>query len=305
MNSTIKKTSVVEVETAVEVRDITKTYYSINVDVARYAHNINSFRDFKPNSQPSEYRSSVDEAWGIVENAVGKCNSETLERLKYLADRYAKKLASWYNDYNSNEARCPSIMISGSGNFPVRKKEKQNSRRGSLYSEFESIKNILVKMKNIVYQNAIKSNNPSAIELLEQKLQGLQASHEEMKATNAHYRKHKTMQGFRDWSIEKALSVDLKLAYRESWQSSQPFASYSISNNNQNIASVKARIKQLKRDKEIASAGGMKYDSDNICEVIENEEFMRIQLLFVGKPREEVRTILKSNDFKFSPKSLA
>jgi len=286
-------------------QSIVKTYYPINVETARFAHSINSFRDFDPNRQPSEYRQQVDEAWELVESKAKDLTPDNLNSIKWLADRYARKLAQWYNDYNRNDASCPSIMISGAGNFPVRKKEKQNSRRNSLFNELKRIEDLLSKIRNIAYSNAIKSNDPNVIELLEIKLEKLQVNHEEMKAINAHWRKHGTMKGFEDWTDERAAKFDKSMADLPHYLSDIPYASYSLSNSNQNIKSVKDRIERIKKDKAIALSGGIKYDCEDICEVVENEEQMRIQLVFDGKPSEEERKILKSGGLIWSPRNTA
>jgi len=286
--------------------EVTKTYYPINSDMARFAHSINSFREFDPNRQTTEYRASVDEAWELVDSRIAKgITDDNAATLKWLADRYAKKLAAWYNDYNRNEASCPSVMISGGSNFPVRKKEKQNSRRGKLYNEYDYIQGLLTKIKNIAYNNAVKSSNPNVVELLEAKLERLQAAQEDMKAVNAYWRKNGSMKGYDDWTDEQAAKFDALMANRESWQGDTPYPAYSLNNNNQNITSVKERIARIKRDKAIAAEGGRQYDSAGICEVIENASQMRIQLIFDGKPSEEVRNILKSNGFVFSFKNTA
>jgi len=45
------------------------------------------------------------------------------------------------------------------------------------------------------------------------------------------------------------------------------------------------------------------YPVQNICRIIENQELMRIQLEFDGKPSEDIRSLLKQNGFKWSPKN--
>ena len=53
-------------------------------------------------------------------------NEEALKLIEYYKDKYSKKLAFAINKNNSIEAMCPSIMITGGGNFPIRKKQKRN-----------------------------------------------------------------------------------------------------------------------------------------------------------------------------------
>jgi len=288
-----------------EAKTFERVYHAINEDTARLAKRANSFNDYKAGSATAEYKAMADEAYDLAEEKIkGGLTPDNAETVWYLATKYARKIAQWLNAKSSNSASCPSVMISGAGNFPVRKKEKQIAREGKLWDEYEYIQGLLVRIRNIAYSNAIKSSDPNAIELLEAKLERLEDAHEEMKAQNAHWRKHGTMVGYADWTEEFAKKTDAELAAR-TWANpaSQPWASYSLSNSNQNIASIKSRIEQIKKNKEIAAAGGVKYDTGDICEVVEDEADMRIRLLFGYKPDEDTRKILKSNGFVWSPKA--
>ena len=53
------------------------------------------------------------------------------EKIDRLLDTYARKLAENMNHGYAIDARVPSVMIAGSANFPVGKKEKQNQARHS------------------------------------------------------------------------------------------------------------------------------------------------------------------------------
>lgn len=76
------------------------------------------------------------------------------------------------------------------------------------------------------------------------------------------------------------------------------FASYQLSNNNANIKRMKARQAQLAKaaDRETTST-----EYQGICKVVENAEENRVQLIFDGKPSAEVRSLLKSHGFRWSP----
>ena len=104
------------------------TYYPINEDTAKRANDANSFRDYKPGSATAAYRAEVDKAAALAEKQKAKVDPMHHDKLDGLLDRYAHRLADYYNDYYRNEAACPSILITGGANFPVAKKEKQNAR---------------------------------------------------------------------------------------------------------------------------------------------------------------------------------
>lgn len=99
------------------------TYYPINEDTAKRANDANSFRDYKPGSATAAYRAEVDKAAALAEKQKAKVDPMHHDKLDGLLDRYAHRLADYYNDYYRNEAACPSILITGGANFPVAKKE--------------------------------------------------------------------------------------------------------------------------------------------------------------------------------------
>ena len=64
-------------------------------------------------------------------------------KIDTLVDRYARKLAENLNERNVIDARVPSILISGGGNFPAAKKHKQNAARDRNYGEYPEISKLL------------------------------------------------------------------------------------------------------------------------------------------------------------------
>lgn len=140
-------------------------YYTINESAARVAHEMNSMRDYPKDRATNEYKAYVDKAYAAGEDRKAKYPEEA-ERIDYLCDLYARKLAAWYNEYFRIESMCPSVLISGAGNFPVRKKEKQNSRRQSHQEEWNYIQKLFSRICSCG-TDAIKSNDERAIEKLE------------------------------------------------------------------------------------------------------------------------------------------
>lgn len=144
----------------------------------------------------------------------------------------------------------------------------------------------------------IKSDDKDAVEKLQEKLDSLQKKQEQMKAVNAYYRKHKTLDGCPDLSPENI--ERLKQAMKADWHyQDKPYLSFELSNNNQNIHATKARLERLKAAKEKETTD---YDTEHF-KVVENTEMMRLQLFFDGKPDVEIREVVKRNGFKWSPKN--
>lgn len=275
-----------------------KTYYEINETEARQAHQMWSFREYKDGSETNEYRKQVDECYNIVD----KLPDDLKEKGYTMADRYAKRLADWYNKQFRIDMMCPSVMISGSSNFPVRKKEKQNAARDRHYQLYQEIQTIPERINNLPYgKKIIKAGDSDAIEKLQVKLEKAEKLQAEMKATNAYYRKHQTLKGYKDFSDERAETLDK--AIKDSMYG-VPFPPYELTNNNAKIKNTKARMTQLEKAKNTPTSENSEL-STNLFKVVENSEIMRLQLLFDGKPDADVRTALKKHGFRWSPKNNA
>ena len=111
-------------------------YYPINEEAAKRAKDMNSFSDYQPGSATAGYRAMVDEAYAAAERQKARVDPMYHDKIDALVDRYARKLAENLNERNVIDARVPSILISGGGNFPVAKKHKQNAARDRNYGEY-------------------------------------------------------------------------------------------------------------------------------------------------------------------------
>ncbi|MEK5449513.1 hypothetical protein [Paenibacillus sp. FSL R7-0331] len=130
-----------------------RKYYEINEMQARQARNMWSFTEYVAGSATEDYKQCVDTAYSYAEAVPDHAKEKAL----YYADMYAKKLAENINKGFRVELMCPSVMISGAGNFPTRKKEKQNEARGRLYEEYERIKGYLKKIEWLKNSKPIES----------------------------------------------------------------------------------------------------------------------------------------------------
>lgn len=96
-------------------------------------------------------------------------------------------------------------------------------------------------------------------------------------------------------SLIKALNVSKKIA------SSIEFAgksfTFSMSNNNANMAQVKLRIETLKKQ---AQRADFELEKE-AYKYREDAEENRAMFIFEGKPEEQIRKILKNHSFKWSP----
>lgn len=274
-----------------------RKYFHINESSARTAHNMMSMRDYSEGSTTAGYRSEVDKAYDIADKVAEK-KPEEAERAYRLAERYSKKMAEYYNKESSIGMMCSSVMISGAGNFPVKKKERQLAAWERNHEFYQYVQGILAKIENILYgREIIKSDDERAIEKLEEKLEDMKKLHEDMKAANKALRlKDKEAgndqlreMGYSEESIEELRKPD--------YLGRVGYPNFQLSNNNANIHRVEERLKRLKAVKERGSSE-QEYKT---FKVVENTEAMRYQIIFDGKPDAEIRTLLKSNGFKWAP----
>ncbi len=272
-------------------------YYAINEGAARRANDVNSFYDYKPGSATAEYRQMVDKAVEIAEHQKKRVDPMYHEKIDSLVDTYARKLAENMNSSFSIEARVPSILIAGGSNFPVRKKEKQNAARDRNMEDWNEIQGLLDKIRS-TGMGGISADDPQAIQKLEAKLEKLQAAQDTMKAVNAYYRKHKTLDGCPNLSAERIEAMKAEMSSQWHIQD-KPYPSWALSNNNAEIRRIKGRIAELTRKQETAYAG-WEFDGGT---VEMNREDNRLQIFFEEKPDEQTRETLKENGFRWSPKA--
>ena len=286
-----------EKETQPEQAAPAAPYYPINEAAAKRAKDMNSFSDYKQGSATAEYRHYVDEAVQLAERQKQRVDPMYHDKIDSLLDTYARKLAANMNKGYEIDARVPSILIAGGSNFPTRKKEKQNAARDSNYREWQDIQGLLDKIRS-TGMGGISADDPQAVQKLEKKLESLEKSQETMKAVNAYYRKHNTLDDCPHLPPEELEKLKADMA--SSWHlEDKPFATWALSNNSAEIRRVKDRIKSLSQQKEIGFVG-WEFDGGK---VEANTEANRLQIFFEDKPDEATREALKSNGFRWSPKA--
>lgn len=278
-----------------------RVYYQINESSARTAHNMMSFRDYQEGSKTEEYQGYVNKAYDLADK-VAEARPEEAERVYKLAERYSRKMAENLNNASRIGMMCPSVMISGAGNFPVKKKEKQNAAADRNYQQFREIQGILSKMESILHgKDIIKSGDERAIEKLEEKLEGLKELQETMKLVNKAIRLKDIKKGDESLRDMGYSDEQIKKLREPDFCGRIGFPGYALQNNNANIHRVEDRLKGLKATKE----KGTIETENQFFKIVQNTDIMRLQIFFDGKPEPEVRDILKSNGFRWAPSQSA
>ena len=282
-----------EMDVSVQVK-----YYPIHEAAAKRAKEMNSFSDYTPGSATLEYKSLVDQAAEIAENQKKRVDPSFHEKIDALLDTYSKKLAANMNNGFAIDSRVPSVLIAGGSNFPTRKKEKQNAARDKNYGEWKEIQGLLEKIRS-TGMGGISADDPDAVKKLTAKLEKLTKAQETMKAVNAYYRKHKSLEGCPELdgkAIEK-----LKKGMEIRGIQDKPYPSWALSNNNAEIRRIKERIQSLSVNKEELYTGWEFAGGRAEINVKDN----RLQLFFDDKPDGKIRDELKANGFRWSPKASA
>ena len=184
----------------------------------------------------------------------------------------------------------------------MRKHEKQMSREGTLWNEYDEIKAILNKIE-AVGSGPVDLADPHAREMLADQLQKLQNKLDESKALNAYYRKHKSFDGFPGMSAEAAAKLTASFADTQErcpWVKS-PVPDYELTSLRGKIKRVQARLDELDKRAQQAEqpADSTKFPGS---EIVRNLEADRLQILFDEKPDEDTRAALKQNGFRWSPR---
>ena len=272
------------------------SYHTINEEAARRANDMNSFRDYKAGSATAEYRRMVDAATELAERQKQRVDPMYHEKIDRLLETYCRKLAENMNASYSIEARCPSILISGGGNFPVRKKEKQNAARDRNLEAWNYIQGLLDKIRS-VGTGVISSDDPQAVEKLEAKLAALEKHQEMMKAANAAIRMKDPAKGDAKLAELGYTPEDIAKLREPDFCGRIGYPAYALQNNNANIRRIRGRIAELKKRTE-STPEGWEFDGGR---VVVNTTENRLQVIFDGKPDADVRTELKGEGFRWAP----
>lgn len=272
------------------------SYHTINEEAARRANDMNSFRDYKAGSATAEYRRMVDAATELAERQKQRVDPMYHEKIDRLLETYCRKLAENMNASYSIEARCPSILVSGGGNFPVRKKEKQNAARDRNLEEWNYIQGLLDKIRG-VGTGGISSDDPQAVEKLEAKLAALEEHQETMKAANAAIRMKDPAKGDAKLAELGYTTEDIAKLRAPDFCGRIGYPAYALQNNNANIRRIRGRIAELKKRTE-NTPEGWEFDGGR---VVVNTTENRLQIIFDGKPDADIRTELKGEGFRWVP----
>lgn len=234
------------------------------------------------NDAEHEYQRFI-ELYGIKE-----LNTKQLEIVNKRKVQFNELITDSYNELLRVNANFVPVNVAGPAKYPVEKMNKvQDKIDKTLYSIEEKIKNFykntddmlknaytkdeIISMYKNGYNEPISSDDPLVKEKLQAKLEFLEEKHKSYLDFNKKARKNNTEQ----------------------------LPPYVLANSNQNIKSVKDRLKQLEK------MDNLKMDNYyfNNGEVRFDKEDNRVKIFFDEIPDKDVRDELKSHAYKWSPKN--
>lgn len=269
---------------------------SINEEAARLAKEMNSFSDYKPGYATEQFKSQMEALVEEAEKMVSRsrfieAEPERITEAQSYINYYGRKYAEYINRDNEISCRCPSVMIAGPANFPVRKKQKQIAAWDANRKNYISLDDACYKLRYILLQeHPVNGSDPDAIEKLEKKLARLETEHAEHLKSNRDAAKL-VKEGKARFQYEffgDVITEDGRTIRR-----------YFTDNESAEIRRVKDRVESLKKQKE----NPIEETSGDDWRFYEDTEAGRICFEFNGKPEQAIIDTLKSNGFKWSPKN--
>ncbi len=143
------------------------------------------------------------------------------------------------------------------------------------------------------YNSVIRADDPKAVEMLKENLEGFEGRQEYMQNINDYYKENGTMVGCPGIDEETAIQLDERVNENQS----TPYPGRFFKDNYAEINRLKANIDRLENKPETVFKGWQFEGGEAVINLANN----RLQLMFDGKPTDEQRADLKKNGFKWAP----
>ena len=231
------------------------------------------------------------------------------ERLEDRAEKAAKQSSSYFYASSSRANMIPlgqPILIGHHSEKRARREADRIFNDMGKSVEASKKADYLANRAQSVGKNGIASDDPEAVQKLKLKLEGLETLQALMKSVNKVLRS-KTMSNeekvtliFSTYSLTQS---QLKRVFELTHYGYVGFASYTLTNNNATIRTIKKRIEEvtiLHSQQALEGKGEVEGLEWSLY-----EEDGRIKFSFDGKPSEELRATIKNHGFQWSHHSTA
>lgn len=222
------------------------------------------------------------------------------ERFEALAEKHRQEAQSHWQqaDQLANLMNGQPILVGHHSEKRHRRDIERMHNHGSAGVEHHKTAEYFDHRAESVGKGGISSDDPDAIEKLKEKLEQLIANQEFMKVANKAFRLKDTEEGD---ELLRGMGLSDQQIYelRNPKYGSIGFKGFELSNNNANIRRVRERIAQLEK---LAELKPIEVERAGI-QLVHNTDANRVQLIFEGKPKPEIRTRLKRyHGMRWSPR---
>ncbi|MBA7584688.1 hypothetical protein ES708_26645 [subsurface metagenome] len=175
------------------------------------------------------------------------------EQLKEELTKYKEKYLSKIKEQLGRHSSIASTFITGGSNFPSRQMNKRNDvysrKQNELFEWIEKAQKSIKRRLGLIKSRIISSDDPTAIEKLESKIERLSNLQTRMKQANKIVRSKKLDKDQKIEELEKikGLSKDsISSLFVPDFMDRIGFPSYALTNNGANIRRLKERLKKCK-----------------------------------------------------------
>ncbi|MGN1201853.1 MAG: hypothetical protein ACI4RF_01045 [Eubacterium sp.] len=147
------------------------------------------------------------------------------------------------------------------------------------------------------YNSVIRADDPRAVGMLKENLEGFEGRQEYMQKVNDYYKANGTVVGCPGIDKETAVQLDGRVNEHQS----TPYPGRFFKDNFAEINRLKANIDRLENKPETMFKGWQFNKGEAVINLANN----RLQLMFSEKPNDDERAVLKKNGFKWAPTAKA
>ena len=282
---------------------------NINLETCKQAfYNISFSPEQRGKQYYDYYHAFAEEIVDKVRKAAETGTSKMQEKAIWLEEYYLNKWYELFTDYIRKTSRCLSSAITGPSNFPTARAIKRNGYRDNAAQAMYEFERSLDKRieKAMLKTYTTKERAEMELEVKVKRVEKLEELAEISKDLNKLVKKaSKNLDLLEDPNFMAEVPVNLRTNFKNCAHNNEPIArgfeltSYrnKIKQANQMIDKLKAQIEALDSEEEVKTIQVSERFS-----YLKNVAEDRLQLFFNFKPEVDIRSLLKSSGFKWSPR---
>jgi len=213
---------------------------------------------------------------------------------------YKARYEKFFTSYLHAKSNTFSVMITGAGNFPVRRHEKANRSERRHYEIFREWR---IRAKKAIIRKAQPVKTfVSELDRYKAELAGMQRNHELMKEGNKRIKAANKSGADISQYLKDTFNIpDHMIQHTMRW-------GFGLQNNNANMKRVEERIKLMEKKEEQRNENPITNYTFEGGTMVINYEIDRIQIMFDSRPNDQELAAWKAkglNSFNWSPSAKA